>query len=259
MKYENRNVFVGDNLGVMKGMDEGFVDLIYLDPPFNSSKRYKAPKGRKAEGSEFDDVWKSMDEYLNFMKVRLVEIRRILKSSGCIYLHCDTNASHYLKVLMDDIFGSDRFINEVIWGYKWGGVGKRSFARKHDVIFLYSKGEEYTFNDDVVREEYTTKDERWHNNKKGKIMRDIWDDIPIINTQAKERTGYPTQKPVALLERIIKASSNEGDLVLDPFCGSGTTLVASENLKRRWIGIDSNNSVKDVVKGRLNGVSFIEV
>ena len=176
--------------------------------------------------------------YLIYMLVRLIEMKRILKDTGSIYYHCDSTLSHYIKNVMDKIFGYDNFRNEIVWCYKWGGAGKREFARKHDTILWYSASKSWTFNHLEMREPYTTKDPRWHNHKEGKILRDIWDDIPIINTVAKERVGYPTQKPLKLLERIIQASSNEGDVILDPFCGCATTCVAAERLKRKWIGID---------------------
>ena len=144
-----------------------------------------------------------------------------------------------------------------MWGYKWGGASRKKFAKKHDILLLYSKTSEYTFNASAVREAYTTKDTKWHNNSHGKIMRDVWDDIPIINTQAKERTGYPTQKPLPLLERVVSASSHVNDSVLDPFCGSGTALVASENLERRWLGMDSNPVAERVVKARLDNVNVV--
>ena len=289
-KINNNSLFIGDNLLALNKMDDNCVDLIYLDPPFNSNKKYKQLKENNSKIVEFEDIWDECDKdwfyiiqnknsslysflniidrmgnttrarrnkcYLAFMSIRLLEMKRVLKDTGCIYLHCDTNGSHYLKIIMDCIFGAHNFINEIVWGYKWGGVGKKSFARKHDTIFLYSKTDTYTFNRDSVLEQYTTKDSKWHNNPNGKLIRDVWDDIPIINTQSKERTGYPTQKPVTLLERVIKASSNKGDTVLDPFCGSGTTLVVSERLERKWIGIDKNRNVENIIKDRLNTNSF---
>jgi site-specific DNA-methyltransferase (adenine-specific) len=278
-------LYTSDNLYVLSGMNSETVDLIYLDPPFNSKRMYSAPIGSKAAGASFKDIWtwKDVDEfyldtladqfpalakyiasvgavhskpmmaYLTYMSQRIVEMHRVLKETGSLYLHCDPTASHCLKFLLDGIFGKNNFRNEIIWGYQWGGVGKRNFARKHDVIFWYSKHKtEWTFNEKIMREPYTTKDTRWHNHEEGKLFRDIWDDIPIINTMSKERTGYPTQKPLTLLHRILKASSNEGDIVLDPFCGCATTCVAAQQLGRRWIGIDLEKNVVNILVERLS-------
>ena len=196
----------------------------------------------------------SMLAYLVSMAVRIEEIWRVLKSTGSFYLHCDPTASHYLKIILDSVFcdrGGD-FRNEIIWGYQWGGVGKRNFARKHDVLFWYSKHKtKWTFNEKIMREPYTTKDPRWHNHEEGKLLRDIWDDIPIINTMSKERLGYATQKPLALLKRVIEACSNESDLVLDAFCGCGTSVIAAHALNRKWIGIDITYNAVSLILKRL--------
>lgn len=282
MNIKNRTIFTGDNLDILRGMNSNCVDLIYLDPPFNSNRNYEAPIGSEAAGAAFKDTWtlsdvdvawhgeiaenepalysiidatglshgKGMKSYLIMMAMRLIELKRILKDTGSIYLHCDPTASHYLKMLMDTIFGESNFRNEIIWGYKSGGASKSSFAKKHDVILFYAKNmNNHIFNTQMyerVVDKSKGYDPRieFKKNKKGEsyrlnIMRDIWDDIGIISPNSKiERTGYPTQKPLKLLERIIKASSNEGDVVLDPFCGCATTCIASERLKRQWIGID---------------------
>jgi len=180
-------------------------------------------------------------------------MHRLLKPTGSIYLHCDWHADAYIRVhILDKIFGRDCFVNELIWGYQWGGVGKRNFAKKHDNIYWYCKqNKKWIFNEKEMREAYITKDKRWHNNEGGKLLRDVWDDIPIINTMANERIGYPTQKPLALLERIIKASSNEGDVVMDPFMGGGTTIVMASRLGRQFIGIDQSIAAVDVTDKRL--------
>lgn len=277
-QIDNRSLFIGDNLDVLRKIDSECIDLIYIDPPFNSNKIYKSANKDDLYRSEFHDIWVDLNEfwleeikkknsdlysflnfidnnrnkaYITFIGIRLIEMQRVLKKTGSIYLHCDSNASHYIRIVMDCVFGRNNFINEIIWGYKWGGVGRRSFARKHDSILMYGKSNEYKFNANNVREEYTTKDKKWHNNPKGKILRDLWDDIPVINTMSKERTGYPTQKPEELLSRIIVASSDKGEVVMDAFCGSGTTLVACEKLKRNWIGIDSNSFVENIIKNRI--------
>ena len=196
--------------------------------------------------------------YLCYMAVRLIEMHRILKDTGSIYLHCDPTMSHYLKILMDLIFGEKNFRNEIVWGYQWGGAGKRDFSRKHDIILRFCKTSEWIFNSDAVRVPYNTDIEGRktplivrEKYEKGKISRDLWDDIGGISTVSKERVGYPTQKPLKLLERIVNTSSNEGDVVLDPFCGCATTCVASQKLGRKWIGIDVSHRAYELVKERL--------
>ncbi len=302
--WKNKTIFTGDNLHGMRGMNSESVDLIYLDPPFNSNKAYAAPIGSKAAGAAFKDSWtlsdvdlvehnrlkneesggaglyalieaskhthsKGMFSYLVMMAIRLIEMKRILKPTGSIYLHCDPTAGHYLKLVMDAIFGRDNFRNEIVWCYRGGGVPKRDFARKHDTIFRYALSDEITFNVDSVRIPYSTDSmERleyearafrgdkvysgYRPNEKGKHPEDWWNIQPIMPS-SKERLGYPTQKPLALLDRIIKASSNEGDLVFDPFCGCATTLVAADKLERKWIGIDISPRAVDLVVARTKG------
>lgn len=272
----NRTLFTGDNLPVLRRMDTASVDLIYLDPPFNSNRNYSAPIGSEAAGAYFKDSWelsdtdlawhgeiaerepalyqiigaaglshsKGMQAYLIMMAVRLLEMRRVLKESGSIYLHCDPTAGAYLKTLMDAIFGPDAFRNEIVWCYAGGGTPKRDFPRKHDTILRYA-GEERTFN--VLRKPYKEntqqvgKHSTWSGGHdidlaRGTPITDWWTDLKTVTGWAPEKTGYPTQKPLALLERIIRASSNEGDYVFDPFCGCATTLVAAEKLSRKWGG-----------------------
>ena len=199
--------------------------------------------------------------YLCYMAVRLIEMQRILKDTGSIYLHCDPTMSHYLKILMDLIFGEKNFRNEIVWCYKGASEMKIGFPRKHDIIFLYAKTEETIFNYDSIRISYkynSKKPAKWKDgihekNPLGTKCLDWFNDIPSFMTasQSKERVGYPTQKPIALLERIIQASSNEGDVVLDPFCGCATTCVASQKLGRKWIGIDVSVKAYELVKQRL--------
>ena len=278
----NRTIFCRDNLDILQGIDSNCIDLIYLDPPFNKKKVFTAPIGSSAEGASFSDIFRQEDIkdewlqtiaedhynihellnavkniegnssynycYLAYMAIRLIEMHRILKDSGSIYLHCDSTMSHYLKLVMDCIFGEKHFRNEVVWCYKFGGSGKRDFARKHDIILRYVKTDVFTFNEHAVRE-FSTKS-NWGQRKDGKLLTD-WQYIPIINTMAKERTGYPTQKPLPLLERIITASSNAGNMVLDPFCGCATTCVAAEKLQRQWIGIDVSIEAFHMVQKRI--------
>ena len=214
-----------------------------------------------------------MGAFLCFMGVRLLELRRVLKDTGSLYLHCDPTASHYLKELMDAIFGKQNFRNEIIWCYEIGGRSKKQFSRKHDVILFYSRNKAFRFNADVVRlprrkthmkTELDADGNEWQvktDAKTGKVYRypvnagalcpDWWVGIQQLNREDKERFGYPTQKPLALYERIIKASSNEGDIVLDPFCGCATTPIAAERLSRQWVGIDIWDKAQDAVRQRM--------
>ena len=196
--------------------------------------------------------------YLIYMAVRLQEMHRLLKPTGSIYLHCDPTMSHYLKLLMDVVFGRRNFRNEIVW-YYYNGVSntKKDFAHKHDVLLFYADRKHNTFSDIDAREPYVENSNyvrNWESygggpsNPRGKRMHDVWR-IPSINNMAKDRTGYPTQKPLSLLERIVKASSNEGDMVFDPFCGCATTLVAADRLNRQWAGIDiSSKAVNHVIE-----------
>ncbi len=272
--FKNATVWTGDNLDVMRGMNSKCVDLIYLDPPFSSNQAYAAPIGSEAAGAAFKDTW-TLDDikvaeqgeladrnhaayavieatglahgerqkaYLIMMAVRILEMYRVLKPKGSIYLHCDPKASHYLKLLMDTVFGPERFLNEIVWSYGLGGSSPRYYSRKHDIILFYSKSKEYTFHKPTV----PARSQMLMGQMKGAT--DVWD-IPSINNMAKERTGYPTQKPLKLLRRIVEASTDKGDLVLDPFCGCATTCVAADELGRKWAGIDlSPLAVKLVVK-----------
>lgn len=191
-------------------------------------------------------------------------MHRVLKSTGSIYLHCDPTAGHYLKLLMDGIFGKDNFRNEVVWHYRrWTGKSK-NFQRLHDVVLFYARGGNLTFNEiyDPYTEKSFKRKQNYHTrikdgdvfvtsiNKKGVRAGDVWT-IPVLNSQAKERTGYPTQKPLKLLDRIIKASSNPGDIVLDPFCGCATALVAADRLHRQWAGIDLSPLAVQLVNDRI--------
>ena len=205
--------------------------------------------------------------YLTMMTVRLIELRRVLKSTGSIYLHCDPTASHYLKLVMDAIFGKQNFRNEIIWCYRGAGYPQNDFGKRHDVILRYSKTDNYIFNLDAVREEYAEATKERFKHYIGNVRRggdfgqqelhplgrhpDDWWQIQPIAPSAKERLGYPTQKPEALLEKIIKASSKEGDWVLDPFCGCGTTVAVAERLKRNWVGIDIAMLAINLISHRL--------
>ena len=293
-KTTRKLYYGGDNLVVMRGMESKTVDLIYLDPPFNSKSIYKGTMGSKAEKQQFKDTWRMSDinddelndlkmcapeihslisilgaangeswhAYLTFMAVRLLEMRRLLKDTGSIYLHCDSTMAAPLKLLMDFIFGMQNFRNEIVWCYQSGGASKKWFSRKHDNLLFYSKTNNYLFN--PQREKSYNRELKPYNFKGVKEykddigwhtlvgMRDYWN-IDMVGRTSKERTGWATQKPIALLKRIIIASSNKGDLVLDPFCGCATACVAAEELERAWIGIDIDEQCADIMKGRAKG------
>ncbi len=268
------------------------VDLVYLDPPFKSNRTYNMPPAErngtlsKAQIKAFKDTWRWDREaalayhdvveagpektskamrsfqmllgesdtlaYLCMMAPRLVELRRVLKPTGSIYLHCDATASPYLRLLMDAVFGTENYQNEVVWHYHSGGASPRKrWARKHDLLLFYSKCDGFVFN--VQREPYSAviakkREHLFH--PEGKGGDDVFE-IPMLSTVSKERLGYPTQKPEALLKRIIKASTNKGQVVLDPFCGCGTALAVAERLGRSWIGIDTATVAIELVKQRF--------
>ena len=254
-------LYQGDNLQILRSLPDASVDLICTDPPFNTGKDWGA----------FDDRWQSLDKYLKFMEARVVEMRRVLKDTGSLYLHCDPTASHYLKVMLDSVFGIKQFRNEIVWCYAPIGVLPNDrFSNKHDVILFYSFEKsvfkhQYTPMTDATNKKYNKQDEngRLYGDSRGvKVYLDKYKGRPVISwwadihafstaTTAKERLGYPTQKPLALYARMIKASSNQGDVVLDPFAGSGTTLDAAESLGRKWIGIDIGDEAIEIIQTRL--------
>ena len=261
-------IYEGDNIEILNKFPNNSVDLIYADPPFFSNRHYEVILEDGAEKRAFQDRWQGgIEHYITWMEPRLRECYRVLKETGTTYLHCDIHANAHLRILMDKIFGENNFRNEIIWCYRGAGYPKKDFGRRHDTILRYSKTAKYTFNLDDVREEYaeTTKERFKHYignvrksgdfglqklNPLGKQPDDWWEIQPIAPS-AKERLGYPTQKPLVLLEKIIKASSNKGDIVLDPFCGCGTTLVASHKFGRRWIGIDVSPTACKLMMKRL--------
>lgn len=269
-----------DCLGAFPKIETASIDMVYLDPPFFTQKK-QSLKNSHGKEYEFSDIWGSRNEYIFFMRERLLEIKRILKESGTVFLHCDSTASHYLRVLLDEIFGEDNFRSEIIWSYKRWSNSKKGLLAGHQTIFLYSKTSKYKFNtiycnyspttnvDQILQERVRNEDGKASykrdmsgnivigKEKRGVPLSDVWE-IPFLNPKAKERTGYPTQKPIELLERIIKISTDEGDIVLDPFCGSGTTLVAAKLLGRRYLGIDINPSAIDLCKNRLDAPTKTE-
>lgn len=330
---DSRVIYCGDNLEQLKKLPDSCVDLIYIDPPFNSNRNYEVFWGETKEKRAFEDRHESTKAYIEFMRPRCIELHRVLKPTGSFYYHCDWHASHYVKVMLDQIFGENNFQNEI----SWRRSGRRSsmqkiFRRAHDSIFFYTGGHDYTFNmefeehDETLLKKYTQEDKRgkyqlvplmasgittygetgkpWRGydpNKRGRSgmhwltthdklekyveqglvdfprkpdgvprlkyyisqnkgvpLSDFWDDIDLINSMGKEALGYPTQKPLALLERIVKISSNEGGIVLDAFCGCGTALVAAENLHRRWIGIDVSPTACRVMAKRLRDICKLQ-
>jgi site-specific DNA-methyltransferase (adenine-specific) len=288
---------------IRRHLKDQSIDLIYLDPPFKSNQDYgvvfKERGGGKsaAPAKAFGDTWRwdraaaeaydrvmedgpekvtkalgglstflgenDMMAYIAMMAPRLLELRRVLKDTGSVYLHCDPTAGHYLKMLMDAVFGVSNFENEIVWCYKTGGATRRRFARKHDTILFYAKdGKKKPFNvqkeKSYMMHKYGFKKSDFQEDERGQhsrvIMKDWWE-IPAVGSADRQRLGYPTQKPEALLERIIRASSNQGDIVLDPFCGCGTTLAVAHRLGRRWIGIDAARPAIAITRQRLDDLS----
>lgn len=267
----NNHLYRGDCLAVLDSIDDDSVDLIYVDPPFFSQRYYETIWGEKAERFAFQDRWRGgIQTYLNYLVERLQKLHAKLSPTGSTYVHLDWHIGHYVKIELDKIFGYKQFQNEIVWYYRGGGVSKRRWGRRHDSLFFYTKGNGWTFNADAVRTEYSKDSlerlqykakafrgekvyDSYEPNPLGKHPDDVWIMQPIMPS-AKERLGYPTQKPLRLLENIIKASSNPGDLVLDAFCGCGTTMEAAQRLNRRWIGIDISQSALRVVQNRLRKI-----
>jgi DNA modification methylase len=259
---DTRIVYCGDCLDQLRKLPEGCVDLIYIDPPFNSNRNYEVFWGETKEKRAFEDRHESTRAYIDYMRPRCVELARVLKKTGSFYYHCDWHASHYVKVMLDQIFGENYFQNEIVWVYQTGGASKQRFARKHDVILFYTNSNTFTFNSDSIREPRTEKSLKRAQNAAGariaandidKLPTDVFQ-IQALNPMARERLGYPTQKPLSLLDRIINASSNPNDIILDAFCGCGTALVAAQNLDRQWIGIDISPTACRVMAKRLRDV-----
>ncbi len=316
-------IYCGDNLEHLGRMPDGCIDLIYIDPPFNSNRNYEVFWGETKEKRAFEDRHESTQAYIEYMRPRCVELARVLKDTGSFYYHCDDHASHYVKVMLDQILGQSNFLNEVIWKRTGARGDAKGWNQVHDSLFVYCGGRNPTWNPqfvphskEYIDSHYSTVDSQgrryqltsllspnprpnmmyewkgfpspekgwrysretmakldaegliWYPDDKAKRPRfiryldsmsgtpmgSVWTDIPPLNSQAQERLGYPTQKPLALLERIINASSNKGDIVLDAFCGCGTAIVAAQNLGRQWIGIDVSPTACRVMAKRLKDV-----
>jgi site-specific DNA-methyltransferase (adenine-specific) len=268
------SVICGNNLEILPTLRDESVQLVYLDPPFFTQKIHSlATRDNSAEYS-FSDNWNSRQEYLDFIRQILVECHKKLRSNGSIFLHCDKSASHHLRILLDEVFGEKNFQSEIIWSYKRWSNAKKGLLNSHQTIYFYSKSADFKFKfiytdyspttniDQILqaRERNANgksayqRDENGKivlaNEKKGVPLSDVWN-IPFLNPKAKERVGYPTQKPILLLERIIEIASDENDLVLDAFCGSGTSLIAAKLLNREFIGIDISLEAVELTKKRL--------
>jgi DNA modification methylase len=324
---DTRIIYCGDCLDQLKHLPDGCVDLCYIDPPFNSNRNYEVFWGETKEKRSFEDRHESTKAYIDYMRPRCVEIARVLKKTGSFYYHCDWHASHYVKVMLDVIFGENNFQNEIIWkrstSHTDAKQGSKHYGRLHDVLFFYTGGAKaYTWNqqylplsDDYIRSHYTNMDpdgrrfmwdnitgpggaakgnayyevlgvkgywrytkekmeamvatgevaippkgtkprmKRFLDKSKGVALQSVWDDLAPLNSQAKESLGYPTQKPLALLDRIMVTSTNENDVVLDAFCGCGTALVSAQRLNRQWIGIDISPTACRVMAKRLRDAS----
>ncbi len=299
---ETSVLYCEDNLRQLTQFPPECVDLIYLDPPFFSNRHYEVIWGDEAEVRSFEDRWEGgIQVYINWMRERVIEMWRVLKPTGSLYFHCDPHASHYLKVMLDEVFGANRFRNEIVWKRTpFSGSSKaraQQLPRSHDTLLFYSKGDRWTWHPPTLA--YSTaylsrfkwEDARGFYRKSllktysaetlerlraedrlitptrpganysykqylaessGYVqVDDVWVDVNSLNPVARERLGYPTQKPEALLERVIASSSDEGDIVLDPFCGCGTTVAVAERMGRPWIGIDISPTAVNLMKRRL--------
>ena len=278
--YNLNSVLLGDAQSLLKEIESESVHLVYLDPPFFSQKKHELVSKDNTEYF-FEDKYSSLQEYLSLIDNVLVEIKRILTKNGSVFLHCDRYASHYLRETLDKVFGEKNFQSEIIWAYRRWSNSKKGLLNAHQNIYFYSKSADFKFNpiytdyspstnvDQILQErqrnafgkcEYK-KDAAGNiiqaNEKKGVPLSDVWE-IPYLNPKAKERCGYPTQKPVKLLQRIIELVTDKNDTVLDPFCGSGTTCVAAKSLSRNFIGIDLNPAAVALANKRLDEMIISE-
>lgn len=269
------SIIHGDCLDVLKNIEAKSVDLIYLDPPFFTEKTHKLKNKQRTIEFSFDDKWGDYKTYAYFLYERLELMKPLLKNEGSIFVHCDKSGEHIVRTVLDKVFGANNFQSEIIWSYKRWSNAKKGLLPAHQNIYFYSKSKQFKFNniytaysettniDQILQRRtrdkhnksvYDTEDDgsfKIADSKKGVPLSDVWD-IPFLNPKAKERVGYPTQKPLLLLEQIIKLVTDTGDVVLDPFCGSGTTCVASKLLGRHYIGIDKSAEAVDLAINRIN-------
>ena len=280
-KMETNKIYHGNCVEKLKEIEANKVDLIYFDPPFFTQRKHSLTNKDNSKTYEFDDKYNSIEEYLKLVENVLQESKRVLKNTGSVFLHCDKTASHNIRVVMDKIFGRENFQSEIIWSYKRWSNAKKGLLNAHQVIFFYSKTKDFKFNtlytdysattnlDQILQDRERNengksvykKDENGNvvlgKEKKGVPLSDVWE-IPYLNPKAKERTGYPTQKPVLLLNQILNIVTDEGDLVVDPFCGSGTTCVSAKSLKRQFIGIDISKDAVELANSRLEEMVISE-
>ncbi len=271
---ELNKIYKGNCIERLTEIESNSVDLVYFDPPFFTQKKHSLVTRDESKKYEFSDSWDSLDNYLNLIEACLWECKRILNASGSVFLHCDKVASHYIRVTLDKVFDMKNFRSEIIWNFKRWSNSKKGLLNSHQNIYFYSKGKNFKFNqyytdyapttnlDQILQDrEKTAKGKSIYKTdkegnvvlgkeKKGVPLSDTWE-IPYLNPKAKERVGYPTQKPVLLLKEIIKIVTDEGDLVVDPFCGSGTTCVAAKSMNRNFIGIDTSRSAVELANERL--------
>lgn len=275
MDHLTHKIMLGDCLTTLREMADSSADLVYLDPPFFSNKHHSAVTRDRTKKFSFSDVWNGLEEYAVFMEERLNEVRRILKVTGSVFVHCNSRANFLLRILLDQVFGEEQFRSEIIWSYRRWSNSAKGLMPAHQTIFFYSKTDQYKFNraysgysettnvdqilqlrsrdSDGVSRYATDMDGNvvfGADQKQGVPLSDVWE-IPFLNPKAKERTGYPTQKPILLLERIIEMTTEPGDLVVDPFCGSGTTVVAAALLGRRSFGVDCSVDAVELAQQRL--------
>lgn len=267
-------ILQGDCLLELKKVADKSVDLIYLDPPFFTQKKQSLRTRDNSKKYSFKDTWENIESYKKYIQARLLECRRVLKNTGSIFLHCDRSASHHLRIALDDVFGVKNFQSEIVWIYKRWSNSKKGLLNAHQVIYFYSKTSSFKFNKAYEAYSLTTnidqifqkrvrdnngktvykKSENGNSElieeKMGVPLSDVWE-IPYLNPKANERVGYPTQKPIILLEKIIELTTDKEDVVLDPFCGSGTTLVTALLLGRKYIGIDISLDAIELTKKRL--------
>ena len=267
-------VHQGDCIDILSPWAGATVDLVYLDPPFFTQRKQALSSRDRSKEFAFDDRWRSASHYSSYLCDRLVQLHRVLKPTGSIFFHCDKTASHLARLVLDEVFGERNFQSEIIWSYRRWSNSARKLLPAHQTILFYAKGRDFKFNrlltdyspttnvDQILQRrsrDATNKSvyERDQNgdvvfsgSKQGVPLSDVWE-IPFLNPKAKERTGYPTQKPILLLEQIIRLCTDEGDTVLDPFCGSGTTLVAASLMNRSAIGIDISEEAVELTRNRL--------